>query len=141
MAFDREWTFAVKGFKTWGYSARYEMVTPGRGDYTLIATKGPEREAREVWSVTVPVRMRAMVLAGKRVYVAGPPDVADPEDYWAAFDGKKGGELWAFSAADGEKLSALSLDAPPVADGMSAAGGRLYLSTKDGKLLCFGRRR
>ena len=40
---------------------------------------------------------------------------------------------------DGTKLSELKLDAPPVFDGMAAAGGKLYLSCLDGKLRCFGK--
>ena len=51
--------------------------------------------------------------------------------------GAKGGRLWAVSAANGTKLSELALDAPPVFDGMAAGGGRIFLSTQDGKLLCF----
>jgi outer membrane protein assembly factor BamB len=38
----------------------------------------------------------------------------------------------------GEELSRLPLDVAPTFDGMSAAHGRLYVSTQDGKLLCFG---
>ncbi len=90
------------------------------------------------WSGWVPVRVRAMVLAGETLFVAGPPDELDPKDPMGAFEGRKGALLWAVSTADGKRLSERKLDAPPVFDGMIAAGGRLYLSTRDGRLTCMG---
>ena len=56
----------------------------------------------------------------------------------AAMAGEKGAKLWAVSAADGEKLAEHPLEAMPVFDGLIAAGGRLYLVTADGNVLCFG---
>ena len=79
-----------------------------------------------------------MVLADEALFVAGTPDVVDPADPLGALEGRKGGLLCAFGAADGEKLTERRLDAAPVYDGMAAADGRLYLCTKDGKILCFG---
>ena len=61
------------------------------------------------------------------------------DDPTAAFEGRKGGDLWAISAKTGEALAELDhLDAPPVYDGLIAAGGCLYLSTCDGNVHCFG---
>jgi len=128
--------------KTWGFSAfahagKNAMAAPGKGEYSLFCR---ETRGKGGWSVKVPLRVRAMVLAGKTLFVAGPPDVAPPDDPWAAFDGKLGAELWAVSAEDGEKLSELKLKSVPVFDGMAAAGGRLYVATADGVLRCFGRK-
>ncbi|GAG23560.1 unnamed protein product, partial [marine sediment metagenome] len=58
----------------------------------------------------------------------------------AAFEGRRGGLLVAVSPADGRKLAAYRLDSMPRFDGMIAAGGRLYLATTDGKILCLGAR-
>ncbi len=90
------------------------------------------------WSVWVPIRVRAMVLAGDTLFVAGPPDVLDPGDPLAAFEGRRGARLWAVSTTNGRKLAEYQLASPPVFDGLAAAGGRLYLSTQDGRLSCFG---
>ena len=90
------------------------------------------------WSVWVPIRVRAMVLAGATLFIAGPPDVLDPADPMAAFEGRKGALLRAVSAADGKKIAELKLDSPPTFDGMIAADKRLYLSTRDGRVLCMG---
>ncbi len=108
--------------------------TPGRG-YRLFARHHDANE--DTWSVRVPVRIRAMVLAGDTLFFAGPPDEVPPDDPLAALEGRRGAALWAVSAADGEKLLEMPLDAPPAFDGLIAAGGRLYLSTADGRVVCW----
>ena len=54
----------------------------------------------------------------------------------AAMEDKMGALLWAVSAADGQKLDEYKLESVPVWDGMVAANGRLYLSTKNGCVQC-----
>ncbi len=106
------------------------------------------------WSVGLPVLVRAMLIADQTLFVAGPPMIAEESDVYnfygdpetqakmaeqvEAFEGRKGAVLMATSKADGKKLAAYSLDSAPVFDGMAAAGGRLFLSTADGRLLCLG---
>jgi outer membrane protein assembly factor BamB len=104
------------------------------------------------WSQKIPLLVRAMVLANKTLFIAGPPDLVDEEEAFdysaepdiaeqlrqqdAALDGQHGALLWAVSTSDGEKLAEFNLDSQPVFDGMIAANGRLYIATKDGRLLC-----
>lgn len=57
-----------------------------------------------------------------------------------AMAGGRGGMLWALSLSDGEKLAEYKLDAPPVFDGMIAAGKRLYVSDTSGRVLCLAGR-
>jgi len=106
------------------------------------------------WSNDTPIYVRAMVLADKTLFIAGPPDIIDEEQVFtnpdgpgiegklheqtAVFEGKKGALLWVVSASDGKKLAEYNLESPPVWDGMAAANGRLYLATNGGKVLCFG---
>jgi len=85
----------------------------------------------------VPVRVTSMTLAGKTLFAAGTPDVIDPDDPWAAYEGKRGGVLLAVSAETGEVLAQYKLASPPVLDGLAAAGGRLIVSTTGGQVLCF----
>ena len=89
------------------------------------------------WSKEASLLVRAMVLADQTLWLAGPPYAANLEDLPAALEGLRGGLLLAVSATDGETLAQYKLEAPPVWDGMAAAGGRLYLSTTDGRVLCF----
>ena len=87
----------------------------------------------------IPIRVRAMVLADDVLFVAGPPDVIPEDDPLAAFEGRKGADLWAVSALTGEKLSEIQhLQSPPVYDGLIAAQECLYISTADGSVHCFG---
>jgi hypothetical protein len=44
------------------------------------------------------------------------------------------------SATEGKKLAEYELESPPVFDGMIAASERLFISTRDGRLLCMGKR-
>jgi hypothetical protein len=90
------------------------------------------------WQKMVPSRIRAMVLAGDHLFAAGTPDVLDPKDRLAAFEGRAGALLQVFSAGDGSLVNSRRLSSIPAFDGLSAAGGRLYLATLDGKVICFG---
>jgi len=93
------------------------------------------------WSEPVGLWVRAMVLADKTLFLAGPPDVfADQKPDVEAFEGKKGAILCAVSAEDGKKLAEYKLESPPVFDGMIAANGQLYLAMKNGQVLCFGQK-
>jgi hypothetical protein len=79
-----------------------------------------------------------MVVAGQTLFVAGTPDIVDPDAPWSAIEGRAGGVMWAISTADGKKLAEYRLESPPRFDGMAAANGRLYLSHTDGRLVCYG---
>jgi hypothetical protein len=101
----------------------------------------------------MPLHVRAMVLADEKLFIAGPPNVADEKaafyepdalanrdaltEQKAAWEGKKGGLLHVVSASDGQKLAQYHLECVPVWDGMAAANGRLYISTINGKIVCF----
>lgn len=107
-------------------------------------TKGYRLFAREFhakkdkWSVFIPVRVRAMVAAGDKLFIAGPPDVVPENDPLAALEGRLGALLWVFSAGDGKRLAEIArLESPPVYDGLIAATGRLYVCTEEGSVLCF----
>ncbi len=51
-----------------------------------------------------------------------------------------GGVLRAISATDGNQLAQYTLESAPVFDGLSAAKGRLLLSTRDGNITCMGQK-
>ena len=82
------------------------------------------------------MEVRAMVLAGKTLFVAGP--LGDTRRSLEAYRGEQGVCLRAMSADSGETLAEYDLDALPVFDGMAAAYGRLFLATRDGAVCCFG---
>jgi outer membrane protein assembly factor BamB len=99
-----------------------------------------------------PIQTRAMALAGKTLFVAGPTDVVDEEAIFAnpfdkeligkatkqvaAIKGKGPAMLLGISTVNGEKLSELKLQASPVFDGLAAAEGKLFVVTMDGTVVC-----
>jgi outer membrane protein assembly factor BamB len=108
---------------------------PGSG---YVVSAYDRKEKKEVWRQRIPVRVVSMVAAGDRLYLAGSPDVKDAKDPWASFLGRKGGKLLVLAADDGTKLSEYELQAPPVWDAMAVAAGRLYISTRNGAIVCMG---
>jgi hypothetical protein len=102
---------------------------------------GYTRAEPPTWMKWLPVRIRAMVKADETLFVAGAPDVFDPKDPYASFNGRKGARVVAVSAADGAKLSETELDSPPVFDGMIAANGRLFAALRNGSVVCLSAKR
>ena len=111
-------------------------------------TGGPKK-GPPMWSNAESLIVRAMVLGDGKLVVAGPVDLGkktskilayqNEAEARAGFQGKKGIFLRVVSAADGKTVSQVKLDAMPVFDGMSAAGGKVYLSLKNGSVACFGK--
>jgi hypothetical protein len=46
-------------------------------------------------------------------------------------------ELWVISLTDGKVLKKYPVDGFPAFNGMSVAGNRLFIATREGKLICF----
>jgi len=154
LAVGPERTYAVQAFPS--RNLQSPLFTPGTQGYLLFAddnktepvldyrTRGTTkgwgftRNEEPVWHDWVKIRIRAMVLAGEQLFVAGPPDTVDPDEPYATFEGRKGGVLRVVAAASGKMLDEYDLPAPPVFDGMAAARGRLFVAATDGSVLCFG---
>jgi len=153
LAFDETTTYGVKVYTK--RNVHSPMFFPATGGYLLFADDneneplltekaankdkgiGFTRGRPPKWQKWVPIRIRAMVLAGENLFVAGPPDVLDPKDPLAALQDRSSAMLWVLSASDGRKLAEYKLKSSPVFDGMIAAEGRLYISTRDGRVICF----
>lgn len=144
---DNEPTFLKKGEKP-GYLT---WLPPGsesdrhrRGGQGVEKGTGYVRQFPEKWQALVPLRIRAMVLtqtagagqSGSLLFTAGLPDLVEPQDPLASFEGRRGALLNVYSAQDGTLLKSMPLTSTPAFDGMIAARNRLYLTTEDGRLLC-----
>ena len=96
------------------------------GNYRLFARK--HGEPTPTWSVAVPLHVQAMLKAGDALFVAGAAHGPDT--------GKPAALLLRLSCEDGSEISRLAIPAPPVFDGMAAAGGKLFLTLTDGTVVC-----
>jgi len=149
---DASTVYAVRAYKQRGHGG---FVKAGEAKYLLAATSrkpvatDPEKAAkrregtwkppaRDKWTRPVSPRVRALALAGKTLVCTGTPDVLDPKDPWAAYEGKRGGILLTVSTEDGKTLTNLTFDGGPVTDGIAIANGCIYVTTNDGRVLCFG---
>ncbi len=112
---------------------------------------------KHTWDRFVPIVARSMALAGKTVLVSGAPDMIDEEyaferlaardpailqelkEQDEALDGKRGAKMWAVNTETGEQSAGLELTSPSVWDGITVSQGRVYVSTMDGRLQCFGK--
>jgi len=112
------------------------------------------------WHNEASLYPQAMLLTERAFFVAGPPRFNELrtteflntsrtdrfelapilQDALDMFEGKKGGILCAVDKTNGQKMAELRLASPPVFDGMIAADGKLFLSLKDGSVLCMGSR-
>lgn len=139
------------GVDVYASRSRETVFTPGAGAYrlrclplkaTAAASRGKHRrnEPKALWQQRLGIRVTALVRAGNTIFVAGSPDTVDLKDPHGAWEGRKGGIIAAVAADDGKKLAEHKLPAPPVWDGMAAAGGRLFISTSDGCVVCMGKR-
>jgi hypothetical protein len=163
LSFDKDATDA-SGSKNHGQAEVLKLAEGKFGSAVQldgVAPKSSARKGRKApnnapfvhrWMHDVPMIVRAMVLAGKTLFVIGPPDLVDEDaargslasldmqtrlaEQDEAWYGKQGSKLWAVSAADGTKLAEYQVDALPVFDSLAAAGGCLYFATTDGKVVC-----
>ena len=134
----------MRAQERWSIMNRFTTTAAPKEDISAVGLE---------WSSEDPdLLVRSMVLAGGKLFVAGPPDVVDEEVVFqepfdsaiqeklarqaAALEGGEGGFLHAVDARTGKNLSTLRLSSPSVWDGMAAANKRLYVATTDGKVIC-----
>ena len=117
---------SVDGSKVYGYGRAWVHWSNQLQDkpYRLFAVDASD--GATLWESRLPIRARALVLAGDVLFVAGPVE-GDGETL-----------LIAVSAEDGRELARYRLQSSPVFDGMAAAYGRLYISYENGSVACWG---
>jgi len=153
---DDKTVYAVRSYKERGHGG---FVEAGKANYQLAAVSrsAPEpvssakrkrrkdvwpKPLKDKWVRSISPRVRAMALAGKTLLCAGTPDFIDPKspNPWAVYEGKRGGILLVVSTRNGATTAELKLDGAPVQDGLAVTGGRVYLTTTNGRVLCFGKK-
>ena len=108
------------------------------------------------WAEDVPIYVRGMVLGGQKLFIVGPPDIIDEEATFKQLtekdpevqkllelqdqmmDGKDGALLLSVNIDTGEVEHRLKIDSLPGWDGLAGANEKLFMSTLDGRVICFG---
>jgi hypothetical protein len=125
--------FEAEGFHLWDRQGR----SPSERVAIIQRLMPWGRENSPKWELQLPLRTRAMVLAGDHLVLAGWPDKQPESDPYGAFQGRLGGELRVISTQDGAERTHLVLNAPPVFDGLMAADEKLFMSLTDGTVSCW----
>jgi outer membrane protein assembly factor BamB len=99
------------------------------------------RTALPLWETTVPIIVRAMLVApdgkgGELLFTAGTVEGATRSEWDKSSYYIGPGKLMVHNGADGRLLAEYELPACPVFDGMSAAEAQLLITLIDGSLLC-----
>ena len=108
------------------------------------------------WTQDLPILVNAMTMAGGRLYLMGPPDLVDEVDSFeklkkgdpavqkllaqqdAALNGKQGTILLVVNPKDGTVIEKLKLPSLPRWDSLAAARGKLFYTTRDGRVVSLG---
>jgi len=101
----------------------------------------------KLWSTKKRITVRAMAAGQDKIVIAGPIDVGkksehlsffNPEKAQAAFEGDDDIYLQMIDKNNGSKVFELKITENPSFDGLSLTQGKIFLSSKDGTLTCFG---
>jgi outer membrane protein assembly factor BamB len=139
----------------WTTPLEYQLFSSKKLPALVVTKDSRGRENQRIeyeWNEPIPLLVRAMLISGETLFLAGPPDLVDEEEAAGrisdpkvqerliaqneALEGSQGGVLWVVSAADGTKIAEYKIAAPPVFDGMALANHQLYVSTIDGHVIC-----
>jgi len=93
------------------------------------------------WTLDDDIQPRAMLVAGDRLYLAGWRDemAVELKTGRPLHKGKAPDPvLRVYSTKDGGRIAEYKLESEPVWDSAAAADGKLFLSLKNGKLICMG---
>jgi len=109
------------------------------------------------WTEDLPILVRAMALAGGKLYLIGPPDLVDEETTFekltkgdpatqkllakqdAALNGAQGSLLLVVDPKTGKLIEKRQLESLPTWDSLAAALGKLYYTTTNGRVVCLGK--
>lgn len=105
------------------------------------------------WTCELPIMARALACSKDVLFAAGPPDMLEETDAFQQFGdpavqkkivaqagslkGEKGALLLAVGMKTGKILGRYPLASPPVFDGISIAGGRVYVACENGRIVAY----
>ena len=119
---------AIEGENIFGTREKYEkgrVVLEGKYIPSIIFC---QKDKTGTWAIELDTKLkkRSLVVTGDYLLFG-----------FGSADGKQGG-VWHLSKDTGEKLGETDLPDVPRWDGMAVAGGRLYVVTDEGQVICLG---
>ena len=143
LVFTDKRAYGVRAYQGKGVAKSFQRGNTGHelwaGEWSLapLSDSNSKNKVKELWSENVPVRFNALAVAGEILFAAGAIDTIDPADPLAPFEGRADSKLWAVNGKDGRKLSEYHLEGSPVYDGTAVTEGRVVMTMKTGKVICF----
>lgn len=119
-------------------SHKHSNFTPAKNEALLKAFDKTKNSSTPLWTQAMPIRTTAIIVGPNKLYLAGIRDSIGTVAPWAHFDGNMGAELLICSKIDGTVEQQIALPAEPIFDGMASANEKLFISCKDGTLVCMG---
>jgi len=149
-------------YRRWTVPLEFELFSMPKTPRTAMPNH-PKRKKSAIppeqpnWSVPVPIWVQAMFVTEDALFVCGPRDLYDEDravgrgsqfstqDPRLALqqehaEGKHGSLLKVFDKKTGRETCSIEIDDMPTWDGMIAAQGRIFMTTVNGKILCFDAR-
>ncbi|MHC4249641.1 MAG: outer membrane protein assembly factor BamB family protein, partial [Planctomycetota bacterium] len=114
------------------FAADVKPIQPAKGQRDKRGRR-PRAKVSYLWERSTGIYPRSMVLAGDTLFLAGPDNVED----FAAPRPKGKVLLMAVSAEDGATKAERALRVSPVYDSFAVAGGALFFTTVDGRVVCW----
>lgn len=118
----------------------YRLYCASKSVKNVVGRKGknaPQPVVNRKWSVRVPVIVRGMVLAGDRLFIAGPNEGKENKGLINLGLQQKA-VICSVDTQEGKTATECEIPATPVLDGMAAIPGRLLISCIDGSVVCVG---
>ncbi|PCJ55039.1 MAG: hypothetical protein COA79_21115 [Planctomycetota bacterium] len=106
---------------------KYSKTRPGKGDHKLFIGS---LKVKNKLSIPLLIRPRGLIIAKDKIFVAGSLDTYPTTSQY----------LTCYSIINGEKISNINIPSPVVFDGLAVANRKLFLSSLDGFLRCFGKK-
>ena len=140
LTFDDKDIWSVRRVRDGGYTlisqTRRSVEEFAKSDEPDFRVIDKDAATNYTWSKPLPMRPRAMINAGRRLYIAGMPSEYGKDNWQESFDGSRGGLIKILSAEDGTEIAQYKLDSAPVWDAIAAANEKIYISTIDGNVIC-----
>ena len=141
-------------YRKWTVPLEFELTATSR---TKMVSQQQTRRTMEHpfhvhWRMGIPMLVKGMFVTDSTLVVAGPRDLYHEEEVISAgllendeifalqqehMEGKYGSLLKVIDKNQGNELHTMELDQTPTWDGVITAGGRIYMTTTEGRILCF----